>query len=67
MATPKLGQQVQVNKIMWSNGHGLGPTKAWMSGYTLEGIIDGLAVVKSSTGLFAGCLVNYDMSDVRAL
>jgi len=67
MATPKLGQQVKVHKIMWSNGPGLDPTKVWMSGYTLEGIIDGVAVVKAETGLYAGCLVNYDLDDVEAV
>lgn len=61
----KLGQRVQINKIIWSNGPGLEPTKCWSGGYTLEGIVDGLAVVKAETGLFAGCLVNYDISDVR--
>jgi hypothetical protein len=66
MATLKLGQRVQVNKIMWSNGPLEDPTKIWMGGYTLEGIIDGLAVVKALSGLFAGCLINYDVSDVRA-
>ena len=66
MATPKLGSKVQVNKILWANGPGLDPTKRWMSGYTLEGIIDGLAVVKVKEGLFANCLVNYDLADVRA-
>ena len=65
MATPKLGSKVQVNKILWANGPGMKPTKHWVSGYTLEGIVDGLAVVKAETGLFAGCLVNYDMGDVR--
>lgn len=65
MTTLKLGQQVQVNKIMWSNGPEKDPTKVWSSGYTLEGIVDGLAVVKAERGLFSGCLVNYDLGDVR--
>ena len=66
MATLKLGQRVQVNHVLCSNGPMEDPTKIWSSGYTLEGIIDGLAVVKAETGLFAGCLINYDVSDVRA-
>jgi hypothetical protein len=62
----KLGQRVQVNKIMWSNGPLTDPTKVWVGGHTLEGIVDNLFVLKIETGLFAGCLVNYDASDVRA-
>lgn len=65
MATPNLGQKVQVRKIMWANGPELSPTKRWAGGYTLEGIIDGLAVVKAESGLYAGCLINYDLNDVR--
>lgn len=67
MATLKLGDKVQVNMIICANGPGLKPTKRWVGGYTLEGIVDGVAVVKSESGLYAGCLVNYALEDVRAV
>ena len=67
METLKLGGKVQVNVIICANGPGLAPTKRWVGGYTLEGIVNDVAVVKRESGLFAGCLVNYALEDVRAV
>ena len=61
----KLGDKVQVHKIVMAQGAGLDPMTRWEGGYTLEGVIDGVAVVKVGSGLYAGCLVNYALSDVR--
>lgn len=64
--TLKLGMKVQVHEIILSNGVEEPPTYRWNSAYTLEGIIDGVAVVKHlGKGLYEGCLVNYALSDVR--
>lgn len=62
----KLGEEVQVRQVVMSNYVGEEPTYHWCAGYTLEGIIDGVAVVKVRSGFSAGCLVNYNLSDVRS-
>ena len=66
MTTLKSGQRVEVRKIIWANGPGLDPTKAWVKGYTFEKAAKGVAVVKTVGGVFDGCLINYALEDVRA-
>ena len=61
-----IGQPVEVNVTLLSNGITMAPTKVWSAGYVLEGFRDGMAVVKQvKPGLFCNCLTNYALEDVR--
>jgi hypothetical protein len=60
----QLGARVEVHVVLAATGD-FNPPKEWVKGYTLQGIIDGVGVVRHEGGWNAGCLVNYDMEDIR--
>ena len=63
-----LGQPVEVNVILFSNEWPKPPTKVWSAGYVLESFRGDLAVVRQvKEGLFQGCLINYNLTDVRGI
>jgi hypothetical protein len=60
----QLGERVEVHVVLMATGYA-NPPKDWVNGYILQGIIDGVGIVRHEGGVFDGCLVNYDMGDIR--
>lgn len=60
----QLGAKVEVHVVLAATGEA-NPPKEWVKGYTLQGIIDRVGVVRHEGGVFDGCLMNYNMEDIR--
>jgi hypothetical protein len=59
------GDSVEVNQVWASNGYLKAPERAWFEGYVLEAIVGKIAKVKHTTGLYAGCVINQPLENVR--
>jgi hypothetical protein len=63
-----VGDAVEVNRVVMAQGYGKAPFRAWSRGYQVESIEGRTALLKvTSPGFKLGCVVRYDLRDVRLL